>query len=150
MIWWRDNLPGKAVVSHLVLVPSSCVVFQLWSEQRGLSAWASRGTGNGFAQVFLTTAWTPTVSLAVRWEDQQTRVFLRERYSTERNIIIICTLCSPQLLLLVPPACWNTLRLKTQLNVRQRKSCNYLFTGFLFQIFSSKVISRYARALFLG
>lgn len=81
--------------------------------------------------------------------EQQNRDF-SERYSRERDIIIICTFYNSQPWLTTPPpARWNSLRLKIQRNVRQRKSCNYPFRDFVFQIFISEVLSWYASSLFL-
>lgn len=61
--------------------------------------------------------------------------------SQRETSLSMCTFCRSQLwwLPLVPPACWNALRLRIQLNVKQRKSCNYPLSDFLFQIFFSEV-----------
>lgn len=91
----------------------------------------------GLHTVF-TTVGAPTVSLPVRWGNNRPGSSQRDTAGRETSLSSAIFICGSQLFL-VPPACWNTLRLKIQLNVKQRKTCNYPFTDVLFQIFISEV-----------
>lgn len=103
---WRYHTLVKEDVSHLVPMPDSCIVFQLWSEQEGSLCGSPVVLEMGLHTVF-TTVGTPTVHLPVRWGEKQTRVF-SERYSRERDVIIIFTFCNSQLCLTATrsPTCW--------------------------------------------
>lgn len=138
-------------VSHLVPVSGICIVFQLWSEQEG-SLYGSPVVLEMGLHTAFTTVWTPTVCLAVRWGNNRPGSSEREIQNGERYHYPSVLFCNSQLwwLPLVPPACWNTPRLKIQLNVKQRKSCNSLLADFLFQIFNSEVVSQFAGISFPG
>lgn len=75
----------------------------------------------------------PTPSFLTGWgaEDHS----LCETWSRERGVIMVCALLSSGLAELPLPTClWDSLGLKSRLNVKHRKSCNYLE---LFPCFSS-------------
>lgn len=133
----------KEDVSNLVTMPSNCEV-----SKRALCVgllWCWKWVCTRF---FFTMVGTPPVSRPVRWGNNRPGSFQRDTAGRKTSLSSAILSCGSRLLL-VPPACWNTLRLKIQLNVKQRKSCNYPFTDFLFQIFISEVISQRASTLFL-
>ncbi len=97
-----------------------------------------------------TTVGARAVSQPVRWGNNRPGSSRRitSGGKTSLSAALSTILCCGCRLLRFPPARLNTPGLKIQLNVKQRKSCNYPFTDFLSQIFISEVISEVCKSSF--
>lgn len=66
-------------------VSGICIVFQLWSEQEG-SLYGSPVVLEMGLHTAFTTVWTPTVSLAVRWENNRPGSSQRDTEGRETSL----------------------------------------------------------------